>query len=101
MSTVNTRTLHSDLSKIVGANYALSEAGAMSEYLEERRGNYCGEADAVVLPANSTEVAAIVKLCADRHIPIVPQGGMGSGYRRVAVPGPRASSKSHWCFVLT
>ncbi len=75
MSTSNTQTLHSDLSKIVGANYVLSETRAMSEYLEEQRGNYCGEADAIVLPANSTEVTGIVQLCADRHIPIVPQGG--------------------------
>ncbi len=47
----------------------------MAEYLEERRGNYTGEADAVVLPANSSEVASVVKICADSNIPIVPQGG--------------------------
>ena len=47
----------------------------MAEYLEERRGNYTGEADAVVLPANSSEVASVVKMCADSNIPIVPQGG--------------------------
>ena len=62
-----------DISNIVGAKYVLSATDMMAEYLEERRGNYAGEAEAVVLPANSTEVASIVKICADRHIPIVPQ----------------------------
>ena len=71
----NNQSFYNDLSKIVGTNYVLAEARAMSEYLEERRGNYRGEADAVVLPANSTEVASVVKLCADQYIPIVPQGG--------------------------
>ena len=75
MSTVNIQNFLSDISEIVGSKYVLNETDAMAEYLEERRGNYAGEADAVVLPANSTEVASVVKLCADRHIPIVPQGG--------------------------
>ena len=75
MSTVNIQNFLSDISEIVGSKYVLNETDAMAEYLEERRGNYAGEADAVILPANSTEVASVVKLCADRHIPIVPQGG--------------------------
>jgi len=73
--TDNIQNFLSDISNIVGAKYVLSETDVMAEYLEERRGNYAGEAEAVVLPANSTEVASVVKLCADRHIPIVPQGG--------------------------
>jgi glycolate oxidase len=41
--------------------------------------------DAVVLPANTGDVAAIVKLCAADRIPIVPRGA-GTGYTGGAVP---------------
>ncbi|MEC8963089.1 MAG: FAD-binding oxidoreductase, partial [Pseudomonadota bacterium] len=75
MPIIKIQNFLSDISRIVGAKYVLSEADVMAEYLEERRGNYTGEADAVVLPANSAEVASVVKMCADSNIPIVPQGG--------------------------
>ncbi|MDP2751356.1 MAG: FAD-binding oxidoreductase, partial [Rhodocyclaceae bacterium] len=39
------------------------------------RGRYSGKPLAVVRPANTEEVAAVVKLCASNHIAIVPQGG--------------------------
>jgi glycolate oxidase len=42
-------------------------------------------ADVVVLPATTEEVAAVVKLCAERRIPIVPRGG-GTGYTGGSVP---------------
>jgi glycolate dehydrogenase FAD-linked subunit len=42
-------------------------------------------ADVVVLPANTEEVAAVVRLCAGRRIPIVPRGA-GTGYTGGAVP---------------
>jgi glycolate oxidase len=41
--------------------------------------------DAVVLPANTDEVAAIVELCARHRVPIVPRGA-GTGYTGGAVP---------------
>jgi glycolate oxidase len=44
-----------------------------------------GRAEAVVLPANTQEVAAIVRLCAKHRVPIVPRGG-GTGYTGGAVP---------------
>jgi glycolate oxidase len=42
-------------------------------------------ADAVVLPGNTGEVAAIVRFCAEHRLPIVPRGG-GTGYTGGAVP---------------
>ena len=56
---VNIPTFLSDISEIVGSRYVLNETHAMSEFLEERRGNYFGEADAVVLPATPTAGASI------------------------------------------
>jgi glycolate oxidase len=42
-------------------------------------------ADAVVLPGTAEDVAAVVRLCAEHRIPIVPRGG-GTGYTGGAVP---------------
>ena len=71
------------------------QAIVSSSYLkldEESRTTYGADAlkrgrspEAVVLPANSKEVAAIVRLCAKHHVPIVPRGG-GTGYTGGAVP---------------
>ena len=51
------------------------EGDAMEPYLVEERGLYRGSAFAVVRPASTAEVAAVVRLCAGAFIPIVPQGG--------------------------
>jgi glycolate oxidase len=42
-------------------------------------------ADAVVLPANTQEVARVVRVCAGHRLPMVPRGG-GTGYTGGAVP---------------
>ena len=42
-------------------------------------------ADVVVMPANTAEVAQIVRLCAEHRVPVVPRGG-GTGYTGGAVP---------------
>ncbi len=42
-------------------------------------------ADVVVLPANTAEVAGVVKLCAQYRVPVVPRGA-GTGYTGGAVP---------------
>jgi glycolate oxidase len=42
-------------------------------------------ADVVVLPANTQEVAAVVRICAAHRLPIVPRGG-GTGYTGGSVP---------------
>jgi glycolate oxidase len=41
--------------------------------------------EAVVMPANAQEVAAVVRLCAKHRVPIVPRGA-GTGYTGGAVP---------------
>ncbi len=47
-------------------------------YLDEPRGRYRGHAGLVAAPRNTDEVAAIVRLCAQRRVGIVPRGG-GTG----------------------
>lgn len=47
----------------------------MAPYLSDQRQRACGRALAVVKPSDTSEVAAIVKLCGQYRIPLVPQGG--------------------------
>ena len=47
----------------------------MARYLSDWRGRFTGNARAVVRPADTEQVAAIVKLCNEFHVPVVPQGG--------------------------
>lgn len=58
----------------VGAANVLTGPDAES-YLTDWRGRYSGKAMAVVRPADTAQVAAVVKWCAENQVPIVPQGG--------------------------
>ena len=60
---------------IVGAAHVLVEAADTAAFLSDWRGRFTGSARAVVLPAGPDEVAAVVRLCAEHRVPLVPQGG--------------------------
>ena len=62
------------LQTIVGAEHVLT-GDIAAPYYSDWRGRYNGQALAVVLPAATQQVSAIVALCAARGIAIVPQGG--------------------------
>ena len=59
----------------IGASHVLTAPEDTAPYLTDWRGRFTGRAQAVVLPATTGEVAAIVSACAEQHIPVVPQGG--------------------------
>ena len=63
------------LRQIVGSRYVLENSYDLSAYVEEPRGYFDSDADAVVLPDTAEQVAAIVKACARSGVSIVPQGG--------------------------
>ena len=63
------------LGNIVGPQGLYTESADLEPYVADWRGIYRGNAAAVVRPANSEQVAAIVKLCAATKTPLVPQGG--------------------------
>ncbi len=66
--------LKQELQAIVGAEYVLT--GDLAQpYLVDWRKRYRGEALAVVRPGNTQEVAALVRLCNEREVPIVTVGG--------------------------
>lgn len=57
----------------------------IATYARDWRGVHAGHPAAVVLPRTTAEVAAVVRLCASRGVPLVPQGG-GTGLCGGAVP---------------
>ncbi|MGB8339299.1 MAG: FAD-binding oxidoreductase [Burkholderiales bacterium] len=63
------------IKSIAGEKNLLTTEGDVRPYITDWRGRYTGRAACVVKPANTEEVAAIVKLCAETQTPIVPQGG--------------------------
>jgi FAD/FMN-containing dehydrogenase len=63
------------LSAIVGAAHVVADAREMAAYATDWRKRYVGAPLAVVRPASTDEVAAIVKACAETRTAIVPQGG--------------------------
>ncbi len=65
----------SELKKIVGEAHVLTDEKDVAPYYREYRGRFVGKGLCVVRPANTDEVAAVVKFCAAHKIPITPQGG--------------------------
>ncbi|QKV53778.1 FAD-binding oxidoreductase [Comamonas antarctica] len=62
------------LRQIVGAPNVLTE-GDLSAYEQDWRRRSHGKALAVVRPASTAEVAAVVKACAETATSLIPQGG--------------------------
>jgi FAD/FMN-containing dehydrogenase len=71
------------LRAIVGERGLIADEQGKHPYLTDWRENYLGTALAVVRPANTGEVADVVKLCTAEKVAVVPQGGntgmMGGG----------------------
>lgn len=60
---------------VVGPKGWIDAPEDVEPYLVEERGLFHGRCDAVVRPADTAEVARVVRLCADAGIAVVPQGG--------------------------
>jgi FAD/FMN-containing dehydrogenase len=60
---------------IVGPSRVLTEPSDTEGFQRDWRGRYRGEALAVLMPANTAEVASLVRLCGEQGVAIVPQGG--------------------------
>jgi glycolate oxidase len=73
-----------ELQAIVSAPFVKVDDESRARYGADalKRGRH---ADAVVLPADTAEVAAVVRLCSAHRVPIVPRGA-GTGYTGGAVP---------------
>ncbi|AYJ86196.1 FAD-binding oxidoreductase [Sphingomonas paeninsulae] len=61
--------------ELIGSRGVVEDANDIAPWLTDWRGRFHGKAAAILAPANTGEVAAIVALCAHHGVPLVPQGG--------------------------
>ncbi|OHC63479.1 MAG: hydroxyacid dehydrogenase [Rhodocyclales bacterium GWA2_65_19] len=71
----STPSLSDRLAKAVGTAQVLTDPADIAPFVTDWRGRYRGAAQCVVRPGNTAEVAAVVKICAEAGVAIVPQGG--------------------------
>jgi FAD/FMN-containing dehydrogenase len=78
----------------VGPRGWIADLPDQEPYLVESRGLYRGATRLVVRPASTAEVAAVVRICADAKLPIVPQGAIPAWWG--AACRPRTAATSSW-----
>jgi FAD/FMN-containing dehydrogenase len=71
----STPSLSEQLKGIVGPAYVLTDPAEIQSFVTDWRGRFVGSAQCVVRPADTAEVAAVVKACIEAGAPVVPQGG--------------------------
>ena len=82
-----TPDLLAKLRAIVGDRGLVEQASDIQPFVTDWRGMLHGHAAVVVRPATTEEVSAVVRLCHDNDIAIVPQGG-NTGLMGGATPWP-------------
>jgi FAD/FMN-containing dehydrogenase len=63
------------LAAAVGERNLLTDARETASYFTDWRRQFSGSALGVARPANTAEVSAVVRLCAEAGVAVVPQGG--------------------------
>ena len=63
------------LRTVVGDSHVIVEPDAMSGYLTDWTGRWTGTADAVVRPADTAQVAEVMRICSDARVHVCVQGG--------------------------
>jgi FAD/FMN-containing dehydrogenase len=63
------------LRDVVGNDHLVTEPDVMASYGTDWTGRFQGRPAAVIRPADRAEVAAVVALCRDAGVALVPQGG--------------------------
>lgn len=74
-------------SALLGPRGLTRDADLIIPWLTDWRGRFTGRAMALASPADAAELSALVKLCCEYRVPIVPQGG-NSGMSGGATPDP-------------
>jgi FAD/FMN-containing dehydrogenase len=67
--------IDSELVDVVGADHVLTDSALMASYTVDWTGRFVGSARAVVRPATTEQVSAVLKVCAAYGVCVVPQGG--------------------------
>ena len=78
-------TFLAEAARLLGPKGLTTDPEDMATWLTDWRGRYTGKARALASPADTSEVAGLVRLCARHGVPIVPQGG-NSGMSGGATP---------------
>jgi glycolate oxidase len=81
---VITDAIQSAVESIVGSGFVKRDPASLAAYGADAL-NRPHLPDLVVIPASAAEISAVVRLCGDHRIPIVPRGA-GTGYTGGAVP---------------
>ncbi|TYL45517.1 FAD-binding oxidoreductase [Nocardioides sp. BGMRC 2183] len=79
--------LLAELRAALGPTAVLDAPEEMAPHLTDWTGAFTGHAFAVVRPATTDEVAAVVRACVAAGVGVVPQGG-NTGLAGGAIPGP-------------
>jgi FAD/FMN-containing dehydrogenase len=67
--------LRRQLAEVVGRGHLLTEPDVVAGFVRDWTGRFVGHTPAVVRPGSAAEVAAIVALCRELGVAVVPQGG--------------------------
>ena len=82
--------LEDSLARVVGASHVLTDPDVRAAAEIDWTGRWRGSCRAVVRPASTSEVAAVLTACASAGVPVVPQGGntgLVGGSVPVGLPG--------------
>lgn len=75
MSRAPSPALLDRLAALLGPKGYTTDPDIMAPWLTDWRGKYNGQAAAMLSPASTEEVAAVVRLCVEEQAALVPQGG--------------------------
>ena len=76
--------------KALGPKGVITDAAEVAPWMSDWRGRVHGASPAILSPASTEEVVAIVKLAAEHRVPLVPQGG-NTGMAAGATPSADGS----------
>jgi glycolate oxidase len=74
-----------ELASIVGREHVLTDREALLKYASDETEDFVFPPDAVVLPASTEEVSAVMRVAWDRSLPVTPRAG-GTGLSGGALP---------------
>ncbi|MYN13082.1 FAD-binding protein [Pusillimonas sp. TS35] len=72
---MTTQTFLDSLVQLLGKDIVLTNQADIEPWLSDWRGVYKGQAQAVVRPVNTQQVADCLRLCNEHKVPVVPRGG--------------------------
>ncbi|HEX6741512.1 MAG TPA: FAD-binding oxidoreductase, partial [Sphingomicrobium sp.] len=76
--------------QVLGPKGVLTDPDEIAPWVSDWRGRVHGASSAILAPASTEEVAAIVRLAAEHRVPLVPQGG-NTGMAAGATPAADGS----------